>query len=126
MKAQAAKKDEKMQAFQWSMIWNDPSSGNNGNSSLGGPGNGNIFWDDPNKPTTGLKPSVRQQNGMAKTSEPRPFEANLVNTKQKAVRLLLVFAAFIVQRNHNLICFFFSSFFKIIVLDDIEHAISCR
>lgn len=86
MKAQAAKKEEKMAAFQWSMIWNDPSANNNGSSSMGG-GPGNVFWDDPMKPTATVKANARQQNGVSKSAtEPRPFETNIVNSKQKPVR----------------------------------------
>lgn len=125
MKAQAAKKDDKMQAFQWSMIWNDPSSGNNGNSAPGGPGNGNIFWDDPSKSQTALKPNARQQNGLTKTTEPRPFEANLVITKQKAVRLNVFLFIVLCQHCFNgqilIILFRFT-----ICLNTIEHTISCR
>lgn len=93
------KMDEKMPAFQWSMIWNDPSvnniGGGGGGSGSGsaplsgsGNGNGNVFWDEPvvKATTTTLKANARQQNGMTKSAtEPRPFETNLVNSKQKTV-----------------------------------------
>lgn len=85
--------DEKVAAFQWSMIWNDAASNNGGGAGgapLGGSGNGNgnVFWDEPvvKAPSTALKANTRQQNGVAKSAtEPRPFETNLVNSKQKAV-----------------------------------------